>query len=85
MQCEAAETPVSLRASESAPVFPVNNPVGRVEHVDAAHLMRPVPTRFPDSAAVLSKSKPFRIVIITIGTRGDVQPYVALGQVRSSR
>lgn len=41
--------------------------------------LAPVPRRYPDSATLLTP-RPMRIVILTIGTRGDVQPYVALGR-----
>lgn len=41
--------------------------------------LAPVPRRYPDSPTLLTP-RPMRIVILTIGTRGDVQPYVALGR-----
>jgi hypothetical protein len=82
-----APAPAPGSASGSAMMSPpaprvLHRPPEAQEESQAAGLMQPVPRRYPDSASALSNKRPLRIVILTVGTRGDVQPYVALGQVK---
>lgn len=47
-------------------------------HLDTEVGVLSIPRKYPDSTRLVAP-KPLRIVILTIGTRGDVQPYIALG------
>jgi sterol 3beta-glucosyltransferase len=67
-KCSASDASSDVSASEAAWLWPQGQPG---EHASQTQLPVPLPTDGRES---------MRIVIFTIGTRGDVQPFIALAQ-----